>query len=433
MPTTVQEEPLLEKDIEAVPGVACLVQPSLASVIDGDGLLAAAMERRHPSRPTEASSEPVAAAEAEGETIELARDEPAQRRGRATMIWAAPLCCFLASLLTGSPESKGDAAREYYERGLWSRVRSREEWQTRDLMNPSRLRVELDRIRDMNIQREPSVRDVRQEAWRAAKDAKGAVLEYGIDDRFAEVEASLNQLRKEALPKLPPDFVSNIATEARKMAIYSNTANAAAAAAAATDGEGGPFAVDIDSYVAQRLEEKRSAVAGDSSFDFASTRTGGEIVAANTSQTAMLPFWQQYIFPAVAHPASIFLGGDAPVDVGRCWAFDGNEGVATIKLAAPTAPTAFAMAHAPPEAAGFGDAPSAPRNFEVVGYEDLLRGEKSYDLGTFTFDPWSSSSKSSSTIFQAQKPPEPINYVKLHITDNHGSDNYTCVYRFAVY
>ncbi|KAJ1458574.1 SUN domain-containing protein, partial [Pelagophyceae sp. CCMP2097] len=109
-----------------------------------------------------------------------------------------------------------------------------------------------------------------------------------------------------------------------------------------------------------------------------------------------------------------------------CWAFTGESGEVTIKLASPTIPTAFALEHV---AASISDRPgAAPRAVEVFGYSDLA-SDSEYKLGSFDFD----LKKGPLQRFHATPPPEKIAFVKLKVHSNHGFGAFTCLYRFAVF
>jgi len=178
----------------------------------------------------------------------------------------------------------------------------------------------------------------------------------------------------------------------------------------------------VEDSVAAKLE---AALRADETFDYASARTGGAVLAANTSAA----------YKSTTRPTTVIAtdggGGDSVLDlaVGSCWAFPGDSGVLALKLAVPTKPTKVALQHVSPAATGFGDASAAPKRFQLLGFPTLLEHDGTFDLGTFHYD----AAAGLRQVFPVTPPPVDLAALKLKVLDNHGNANYTCLYRLAVY
>lgn len=399
-----------DADVE-VRGSAALI--GAVSVTDSDGLLEVALNRRRrdASPAPTAIQMPATAVEAPPVTTVA----PTAIANRNLLRWGvAPLVAFVLTLAVSGPSGPTGHGVEVYERFLWAHARSRQEWWPWDRMSPSTLHSEVERAREVRVAVENTLGDINgfreraiAEAYLAGKDARLSATQLDF------IVPSLETSRLEAIGRAIDEL------KTPRAASWDNAALFERAAAP----PGSDVRLDVSAFVAKRFDNTRGAT-----FDYASTRTGGRIVTANTTGylTSSLAFFQTF-----APSASIILasGGAAlsTVKVGDCWAFQGSTGHAMIKLAIPTVPTAFALVHAPAHAVGFGDAKSAPRNFEIFGYPALT--DSPIHLGSFTFDP----QQSDVATFPAQLAPFPVSFVELNVLSNYGAQNYTCVYRFAVY
>ena len=98
-----------------------------------------------------------------------------------------------------------------------------------------------------------------------------------------------------------------------------------------------------------------------------------------------------------------------------------------LALAAPAVVSEVVLEHLPSALAPDGGA-AAPRAFAVSGYAEALDGV-AYDLGAFSYDLEGPPAQA----FAAAPSPKPGSFLKLDIASNHGSDDFTCVYRLRVY
>lgn len=399
------------------PAAVPSVQPSF--VVDDDGLLEAALERRRATSEVVLASAPSPPAQAAAPALEAPAVEAHEKKTKRW--WLAPLVAFLATVAFSGESAPQQDAVEALQSVIWARVRASDAWRAHDRFNPRALRLELDGVRDTLAAVEAralgeSLDAVRESASLARAAARDALaLSFPQNDfagRLTAVEETLASIDVD----MPSDVI-DVGPAARRAAL-------AAIPMSDDSNSSGDATVDVAAQVAKRLDDIARQ-----SFDFASTRTGGIVVAANTSQTyTLLPNF----FPSLNHPATAVLDRAPPLQypkLGDCWAFAGTQGHLTVQLALPALPTAFAIAHAPARAAGFGDAASAPRNFEVLGYTSDRHGDQSYHLGAFTFDVH----VCPTATFAAYPPPEPVSFVELRVLDNHGARDYTCLYRFAVY
>lgn len=250
-----------------------------------------------------------------------------------------------------------------------------------------------------------------------------------LDDRVEAVAASFESLVVGSVDE-PSHFVERLTAVVRESA-ESELASATAARLLQPPPEEPPLRLEegLDAFVALRIEER---VFREPSFDFASIRTGGTVLTANTTKGLVSAFYHLVMIQKGLPPQTVLATGGAPLgqqplELGKCWAFKGTSGVIAIKLATPTVPASFALDHARTLARGFGDFRSAPYSFRVVGYKTEVEADGSFHLGSFAYN------ADGPQRFPAIPAPVPVSVVKLFIDDNHGASNYTCVYRFAVY
>ena len=140
-----------------------------------------------------------------------------------------------------------------------------------------------------------------------------------------------------------------------------------------------------------------------------------------------IPLWLPLnIWGPSTNPRTAIQPGVMP---GECWAFKGSQGFLVIKLSMPMKPTRFSLEHIPKSLSPNGKIDSAPKNFQVYG----LQTDKDSDpqeLGRYSYD----QDGEPLQFFSVQKPiQKPISLVELRILDNHGHEDYTCVYRFRVH
>ena len=95
-------------------------------------------------------------------------------------------------------------------------------------------------------------------------------------------------------------------------------------------------------------------------------------------------------------------------------------------LAAPAVVSEVVLEHVPSALAPDGAA-AAPKTFAVAGYEALDGAP--FALGAFAYD----LAGPPAQAFAAAPSPKPVSFLKLDIASNHGSDDFTCVYRLRVY
>jgi hypothetical protein len=200
--------------------------------------------------------------------------------------------------------------------------------------------------------------------------------------------------------------------------------------------------------------------------DFALARSGASIQLEHTSETYVPPEWdvtkktrkQLEEWTAggglLAKPVSAVLGHTAFDDVlefatatvgvdkgvgapedaisesmalGSCWPMEGSSGTIAIKLSHKVAISAISIDHIPRNEAL--NINSAPRDFRVTGsttvdgeYRTLVEGSYSIEDGSLY-----------SQIFPLSQRTTSLSYVRLEVLNNHGNDNFTCLYRIRVH
>ncbi|XP_042325172.1 SUN domain-containing protein 2 [Sceloporus undulatus] len=168
-------------------------------------------------------------------------------------------------------------------------------------------------------------------------------------------------------------------------------------------------------------------------FDYALESAGASVISTRCSETyetktALLslfgiPLWYHSQSPRVILQPDVLPG--------NCWAFQGSQGFAVIRLSSNIYPTAVTLEHISRSLSPKGAIPSAPKDFAVYGLDEegqqegVLLGQFTYNqdeepIQTFHFE----DEKKTSTAFQL---------IELRILSNWGHPEYTCIYRFRVH
>lgn len=109
----------------------------------------------------------------------------------------------------------------------------------------------------------------------------------------------------------------------------------------------------------------------------------------------------------------------------HCWAFEGIQGFATIRLGRAVFPHRFAVLHAPVIPIQLIQTFTAPRHFSL--YRLSPAGKDL--LGSYVFDP-----ANSIQYFPCRYHCSlPLTDVRLEVEDNYGDPNVTCVYQLRVH
>lgn len=127
------------------------------------------------------------------------------------------------------------------------------------------------------------------------------------------------------------------------------------------------------------------------------------------------------------NPRKVIQPGSSP---GQCWAFKGSQGCVVIKLSTPVYVSEVTLEHIPKSLSPDGNIASAPRNFEVLGLEDIDDPNPAV-LGNFTYD--INNLKNPVQTFKVSQVQKRLTYIELKVLSNYGHPEYTCLYRFRVH
>ncbi|OBS74410.1 hypothetical protein A6R68_15045 [Neotoma lepida] len=127
-------------------------------------------------------------------------------------------------------------------------------------------------------------------------------------------------------------------------------------------------------------------------------------------------------------PSTYWMSSFPPnVTPGNCWAFAGDRGQVTIRLAQKVYLSNITLQHIPKTISLSGNLDSAPKDFVIYGMESPPREE--VFLGAFQFQP-----ESIIQMFPLQnQPPRAFAAVKVKISSNWGNPRLTCLYRVRVH
>uniref|UniRef100_G5E798 Sad1 and UNC84 domain containing 5 n=1 Tax=Loxodonta africana TaxID=9785 RepID=G5E798_LOXAF len=112
---------------------------------------------------------------------------------------------------------------------------------------------------------------------------------------------------------------------------------------------------------------------------------------------------------------------------GNCWAFAGDRGQVTIRLAQKIYLSNLTLQHIPKTISLSGSLDTAPKDFVIYGMEGTPKEE--VFLGAFQFQP-----ENIIQMFPLQnQPARPFGAVKVKISSNWGNPRFTCLYRVRIH
>lgn len=183
--------------------------------------------------------------------------------------------------------------------------------------------------------------------------------------------------------------------------------------------------VNIDQKVQEALDIYDSDKIG--LFDFAAVYANGAVIS--TPETYPYPLNKTISFFSLVHinmlsnPENLLQTVNVP---GNCFAFYGSQGRIRIKLGKKIAIKAVTLDHLKLLA----DRSSAPKDFAVYGLanpddpSEILLGKFTYEINGRSYQTFKITRYDDSLMFE---------YVELHILNNYGKEEFTCLYRFRVH
>ncbi|XP_048211255.1 SUN domain-containing protein 2 isoform X2 [Perognathus longimembris pacificus] len=176
----------------------------------------------------------------------------------------------------------------------------------------------------------------------------------------------------------------------------------------------------------QRYSEDRIGL-----VDYALESGGASVISTRCSETyeTKTALLSLFGIPLWYHSQSPRVILQPDVHPGNCWAFQGPQGFAVVRLSARIRPTAVTLEHVPKALSPNSTISSAPRDFTIFGFDEDLQQEGTL-LGTFTYD--QDGDPIQTFYFQTPKMAT-YQVVELRILTNWGHPEYTCIYRFRVH
>ncbi|XP_056654929.1 SUN domain-containing protein 2 isoform X3 [Monodelphis domestica] len=165
--------------------------------------------------------------------------------------------------------------------------------------------------------------------------------------------------------------------------------------------------------------------------DYALESGGASVISTRCSETydtktALLSLFGIPLWYRSQSPRAILQPDVYP---GNCWAFQGTQGFAVIRLSALIRPTAVTLEHVPKALTPISNIPSAPKDFIILGLNEDLQQEGAA-LGYFTYD---QNGEPIQTFHLQSNNTAIYQVVELRILSNWGHPEYTCIYRFRVH
>ncbi|XP_008066922.1 SUN domain-containing protein 2 [Carlito syrichta] len=176
----------------------------------------------------------------------------------------------------------------------------------------------------------------------------------------------------------------------------------------------------------QRYSEDRIGM-----VDYALESGGASVISTRCSETyeTKTALLSLFGIPLWYHSQSPRVILQPDVHPGNCWAFQGPQGFAVVRLSARIRPTAVTLEHVPKALSPNSTISSAPKDFAIFGFDEDLQQEGTL-LGKFTYD--QDGEPIQTFHFQAPKMAT-YQVVELRILTNWGHPEYTCIYRFRVH
>ncbi|XP_054438367.1 SUN domain-containing protein 2 isoform X2 [Pteronotus mesoamericanus] len=165
--------------------------------------------------------------------------------------------------------------------------------------------------------------------------------------------------------------------------------------------------------------------------DYALESGGASVISTRCSETyeTKTALLSLFGIPLWYHSQSPRVILQPDVHPGNCWAFQGPQGFAVVRLSARIRPTAVTLEHVPKSLSPNSTISSAPKDFAVFGFDENLQQEGTL-LGQFTYD---QDGEPIQTFYFQDPKMATYQVVELRILTNWGHPEYTCIYRFRVH
>lgn len=185
---------------------------------------------------------------------------------------------------------------------------------------------------------------------------------------------------------------------------------------------------DVHHIVSQALKRYSEDRIG--MVDYALESGGASVISTRCSETyeTKTALLSLFGIPLWYHSQSPRVILQPDVHPGNCWAFQGPQGFAVVRLSARIRPTAVTLEHVPKALSPNSTISSAPKDFAVFGFDEDVQQQGTL-LGQFTYD----QDGEPIQTFYFQDPKASYQVVELRVLTNWGHPEYTCVYRFRVH
>nr|XP_034984300.1 SUN domain-containing protein 2 isoform X1 [Zootoca vivipara] len=166
--------------------------------------------------------------------------------------------------------------------------------------------------------------------------------------------------------------------------------------------------------------------------DYALESAGASVISTRCSETyeTKTALLSLFGIPLWYHSQSPRVILQPDVHPGNCWAFQGSQGFAVIRLSSNILPTAVTLEHISKALSPKGTIPSAPKDFAVYGLAEEGQQEGTL-LGQFTYS--QDGDPIQTFHLQDEGRIAPFQLIELRVLSNWGHPEYTCIYRFRVH
>ncbi|XP_053263277.1 SUN domain-containing protein 2 [Podarcis raffonei] len=166
--------------------------------------------------------------------------------------------------------------------------------------------------------------------------------------------------------------------------------------------------------------------------DYALESAGASVISTRCSETyeTKTALLSLFGIPLWYHSQSPRVILQPDVHPGNCWAFQGSQGFAVIRLSSNIRPTAVTLEHISKALSPKGTIPSAPKDFAVYGLTEEGQQEGTL-LGQFTYS--QDGDPIQTFHLQDEGRIAAFQLIELRVLSNWGHPEYTCIYRFRVH
>lgn len=180
----------------------------------------------------------------------------------------------------------------------------------------------------------------------------------------------------------------------------------------------------INEFLAQDMNKQNL-------IDYAHQSAGASIVSTGNTKSYKSPQGFSLLgFPICTGTSNAEVILQKSSKAGDCWAIEGAEGKAVIRLSSILHIENVSLEHIHKNIAPLRDTSSAPKKFSLWGLESEKSEDNKHLFGIFDYN---NNGPAVQTFAVQQAGLRPYRIVEFQVHSNHGNPNYTCIYKIQVH